>query len=77
MDVPGGPVLKESNSTAAGSDIVATESPVGKLGLTTCYDLRFPDLYQKLRFNEGAEVYSLVKLTLLKSGTTILRDMCL
>ena len=56
VDVPGGPTLKESNGTAPGSDIVVADSPAGRLGITVCYDLRFPELYQQLRFKEGAEV---------------------
>ncbi|CAM6034067.1 unnamed protein product [Sphagnum compactum] len=56
VDVPGGPVLKESNNTASGSEVVVANCPAGKLGLTVCYDLRFPELYQRLRFAENAEV---------------------
>jgi len=56
VDVPGGPVLKESNSTTPGSQLVVADSPVGRLGLTVCYDLRFPELYQQLRFQHNAEV---------------------
>ena len=36
--------------------LVVTDSPVGKLGVTICYDLRFPDVYQRLTFDMGAEV---------------------
>ena len=32
------------------------DSPAGRLGLSVCYDLRFPELYQHLRFGLGAEV---------------------
>eukprot|EP00250_Pteridium_aquilinum_P025290 c30508_g1_i1 orf=69-1037(+) len=56
VDVPGGPVLKESKFTAPGSEVVVASSPVGQLGLTVCYDLRFPELYQWLRFKKDAEV---------------------
>ena len=58
VDVPGGPVLMESRSTAPGSAIIAVDSPVGRLGVTVCYDLRFPELYQRLRFEHGCEVGS-------------------
>lgn len=40
----------------SGTNVVAVDSPVGRLGLTVCYDLRFPDLYQKLRFQHEAQV---------------------
>lgn len=39
-----------------GNRVVAVDSPVGRLGLTVCYDLRFPDLYQQLRFQHDAQV---------------------
>ena len=56
VDVPGGPILMESRSTAPGDAIVAVDSPIGRLGVTVCYDLRFPELYQRLRFEHGCEV---------------------
>ncbi|KAL2526135.1 Nitrilase-like protein 2 [Abeliophyllum distichum] len=56
VDVPGGAVYKESSFTEAGKDIVAVDSPFGCLGLTVCYDLRFPELYQQLRFHHDAQV---------------------
>lgn len=39
-----------------GKDIVVVDSPFGRLGVTVCYDLRFPELYQQLRFNHDAQV---------------------
>ncbi|GJX88507.1 nitrilase-like protein 2 [Tanacetum coccineum] len=56
VDVPGGAVYKESSFTEAGKEIVSVDSPFGRLGLTVCYDLRFPEVYQQLRFHHGAEV---------------------
>lgn len=56
VDVPGGRSYKESSFTEPGKDIVALDSPVGRLGLTVCYDLRFPELYQQLRFQHEAQV---------------------
>ena len=32
------------------------DSPVGKLGVTVCYDLRFPEMYQMLAWHMGAQV---------------------
>ena len=40
----------------SGKDIAAVDSPIGRLGLTVCYDLRFPELYQQLRFHHDAQV---------------------
>ena len=45
----------ESRSFEAGDHVVTVASSAGKLGLSICYDLRFPELYRKLR-EEGAEV---------------------
>lgn len=43
-----GTVLAESDSTIGGNQLVTTSLPCGLLGLTICYDLRFPLLYQRL-----------------------------
>ncbi|KAI3874484.1 hypothetical protein MKX03_004814 [Papaver bracteatum] len=56
VDIPGGAVFKESSFTEAGKNIVVIDSPVGRLGLTVCYDLRFPELYQRLRYQHQAQV---------------------
>lgn len=56
VDVPGGPRLKESEFTVPGEGLSCVSTPFGKLGLSVCYDLRFPALYQKLAFQMGAEI---------------------
>lgn len=56
MSSSGGPVLKESDGTDAGDVCVACDSPVGRLGLSTCFDLRFPEMYGHLVRDGGAEV---------------------
>ncbi|KAI4302358.1 hypothetical protein MLD38_038113 [Melastoma candidum] len=56
VDVPGGRSYKESTFTEAGKELVAVDSPIGRLGLTVCYDLRFPEVYQHLRFQHNAQV---------------------
>jgi deaminated glutathione amidase len=43
-------------SQLSGDTVVAVDSPFGRLGLTVCYDLRFPELYQILRFKHQAQV---------------------
>lgn len=48
---------RESDDYAAGSQVVVADTPVGRLGLTVCYDLRFPELYSALRA-AGAELIS-------------------
>lgn len=46
---------RESDDYAYGSDVVVADTPVGRVGLTVCYDLRFPELYSELRA-AGAEL---------------------
>lgn len=45
---------RESDTFEPGEDIVVVDTPVGRLGLAICYDLRFPELFRKLR-EQGAE----------------------
>lgn len=45
----------ESNSIIAGQRSVVVDTPVGKLGLSVCYDLRFPELYRELSA-QGAQI---------------------
>ena len=46
---------RESDDYAHGERVVVVDTPVGRLGLTVCYDLRFPELYGLLR-DAGAEL---------------------
>ena len=46
---------RESDDYAHGGRVVVADTPVGKLGLSVCYDLRFPELYSELRA-AGAEL---------------------
>src|SRR5450631_1359012 len=45
---------RESTHVAAGREPVIADTPVGKLGLSVCYDMRFPELYRDL-VAQGAE----------------------
>jgi predicted amidohydrolase len=48
VDLADGTKLEESAGVEAGKDVVVTDTRAGKLGLSVCYDLRFPELYRKL-----------------------------
>jgi predicted amidohydrolase len=48
VDLPSGERYRESSTFEAGGRAVLAESPWGKIGLTVCYDLRFPHLYRQL-----------------------------
>jgi len=56
IDMPGGTVLKESRTVKAGERPVVVRTPLGRLGLSICYDLRFPELFRKL-MAQGAEIF--------------------
>lgn len=45
----------ESANNLAGDQVVVVETPLGKLGFSVCYDLRFPELYRQLSAR-GAEI---------------------
>jgi len=56
VDLASGESWRESAIYAAGSEaVVVAGTPVGKLGLTICYDVRFPELFQRLS-EAGADV---------------------
>jgi nitrilase len=40
--------FEESRSIEAGREVVTVEAPFGRLGLSICYDLRFPEMYRKM-----------------------------
>lgn len=46
--VDNGESYRESSSMYPGDDVVAVDTPAGRLGLTICYDLRFPELFRRL-----------------------------
>lgn len=47
----------ESRSFEPGSRVVCVDTPMGRVGLSICYDLRFPELYRKL-LEQGAEIFT-------------------
>ncbi len=48
-------VYRESANMAPGGEPVVVETPMGRLGLSVCYDMRFPELYREL-VARGAQV---------------------
>jgi deaminated glutathione amidase len=58
VDLPNGEVWRESSAYEPGQHLSVIESPIGRLGLSICYDLRFPALYQSLS-NAGAQILSI------------------
>lgn len=56
VSIPNKVNLRESNTTSPGTKLVVCDSPIGKLGLSICYDMRFPEMYVKLVQEMGAQV---------------------
>lgn len=46
----------ESATTVAGEEIVVIDTPFGRMGLSVCYDLRFPELYRTM-VDQGVELF--------------------
>ncbi len=55
VDLANGESYRESRSYQAGDQAILVNSPLAKLGLSICYDVRFPYLYRTLA-QAGAEV---------------------
>lgn len=57
VQLDNGETYRESSRFEPGDEIVAVETPYGKLGLAVCYDLRFPELFRRLQ-EQGAEIFA-------------------
>ncbi|HEY7509015.1 MAG TPA: carbon-nitrogen hydrolase family protein [Vicinamibacteria bacterium] len=55
IDLPGMEHLKESKAVRPGEELVVADAPFGRIGLSICYDVRFPELYRRLA-RQGARV---------------------
>lgn len=58
VDLPTGESWRESAAYRGGQQAVLVDTPLGPLGLSICYDLRFADLYTQLS-NYGATAFSI------------------
>jgi predicted amidohydrolase len=67
IDIPGGPAFQESATIAPGDDVVTVATPLGVIGLSICYDLRFPELYRRL-VDAGAEILTVPSAFTLHTG---------
>jgi predicted amidohydrolase len=55
VDLPGQPPFRESSTFTPGDQLVTHDTDAGRIGLSICYDIRFPELYRGLMVM-GAEV---------------------
>jgi deaminated glutathione amidase len=67
VDLPGGESYRESKNYQAGEAAVLADLPWGTLGLTVCYDLRFPHLYRALA-QAGAQFLAIPSAFTAKTG---------
>lgn len=67
VELADGTSLKESDKVEPGSEVVVSEAPFGTLGLSICYDVRFPELYRQL-VDRGAIALSVPAAFTLHTG---------
>jgi len=69
VDIKGGPVLKESKSVEKGMSILPPfETPLGRVGLTICFDLRFPEISLALK-RQNAQIITFPSAFTVPTGT--------
>ena len=67
VNVAGGLSINESDSICAGEQLVVADTELGKIGLSICYDLRFPEMYRAL-VDQGAEIIAVPSAFTLITG---------
>jgi len=67
IDIPGQITFEESAAVAPGTEPVVVDFEGWKIGLTVCYDLRFPELYRVL-VAQGAEILTVPAAFTLQTG---------
>jgi predicted amidohydrolase len=67
VDLPGGERYRESERIAPGDRAVVAPTPWGLLGMTICYDVRFPQLYRSLA-KSGASVFTVPSAFTVQTG---------
>ena len=55
IDVPGGQRFMESDTLTAGDQITVVDTPLGKLGIAICFDIRFSELFRVMG-DKGAQL---------------------
>ncbi|MBM4379384.1 MAG: carbon-nitrogen hydrolase family protein [Deltaproteobacteria bacterium] len=67
VEVGDGVRYRESDAVAAGESLACADTPAGRLGLSICYDLRFPELYRALA-DQGATLLAVPAAFTLMTG---------
>lgn len=64
VDIANGPSVKESEAVIPGKEIETFNTDFGKMGLTICYDMRFPELYRILALRGARLIFVPANYTL-------------
>ena len=67
VDVSPDVCFQESETTKAGDEVVVAQTDLGTIGLSICYDLRFPELYRQL-VDRGAQIITVPSAFTLTTG---------
>jgi predicted amidohydrolase len=67
IDLPSGESYRESNAYRPGAATAVAETPWGKLGMSVCYDVRFPYLYRALA-HAGADFLAVPSVFTVPTG---------
>ena len=67
VDVPGGVRFAESDTCLPGDAVTVVDTPLGRVGLSICYDLRFPELYRRM-VDQGAQILAVPAAFTLATG---------
>lgn len=68
VEIPGRVSYRESSNVAPGTDLVVVDCEGVRVGLSICYDLRFPELYRGLAVDGGAQVLLVPAAFMLHTG---------
>ena len=67
VEVGDGARYRESESVAPGTQVITAETELGRIGMSVCYDLRFPELYRRL-VSDGATILTVPSAFTLTTG---------
>lgn len=67
VEIDGDERYCESDSLEAGDEIVVVETPIARIGLSVCYDIRFPELYRNMH-HRGVELITVPSAFTARTG---------
>jgi predicted amidohydrolase len=75
VDLPGRVTVRESDTRAAGREVIVVPTALGAIGLSICYDLRFPELYRR-QVRAGAELLAIPSAFTFTTGAAHWEVLC-